>query len=205
MTNVITITATEAMILDMLSPEQVQAYIKANPSKAEAIKATLEANAKAKAIEQAKQDFKDLLDTVELPDPPEGVLNIYRPFRKETRPLTAEEKAEVKKANPNIDEANLNARVVDTGEWTWGEWQFNKAMTTASAKTEGKARTRKLAITLNKREGNTITPVGNFRTSKEACDHFRIETGRDSARRVLEAKGYIVDDYDGNDFTLPEK
>ena len=200
-----TISATEAMILDMLSPEQVQAYIKANPSKAEGIKQALEANAQAKAKEQALEDFLALLDTIELPDPPDGTLNIYRPFRKEARHLNKAEREEVKKANPQIADSDLENRVVDTGRKICGKWELNKAMTTSSAKTEGKARTRKLAITLNKREGNTIVPVGNFRTSKEACDNFHIETGRDSARRVLEAKGYIVDDYDGNDFTLPEK
>lgn len=206
MTNVITITATEAMLLDVLTEEQVQEYIANNPSKAEAIKEALEANAKAKALESEKQDFIDLLDTIELPNPPEGVLNIYRPYRKATRHLTSDERKEVKATNPNVTDEDLDRRVVDTGEWEWGEWQFNKSMTVSSAKSgEGKSRTRKLAVTVNKREGNTLSLVGNFRTSKEACEHFGLETKGDSARRVLEANKYIVDDYDGDQFLVSEK
>lgn len=200
------ISATEAMLLDVLTPEQVEEYITNNPSKAEAINKAIEANAKAKALDQARVDFIDLLDTIELPDPPEGVLNIYRPYRKATRPLTKAEKDEVKASNPNIEQAMLDARVIDTGEWTWGEWQFNKSMATTSAKSgESKARTRKLAVTVNKRDGNTLALVGNFRTSKEACEHFGLETKGDSARRVLEANKYIVDDYDGDQFLVSEK
>ena len=195
-----------ATMFDMMSDEQIQAYIKANPDKAESINTILEANRKAKQEQQELDDFLDLLATIELPDPPEGVLNIYCAFVKETRPLTDAEKAEVKKTTPNITDELLNARVVETGRKAWKAWETNKAMTTTKALASGtKTRTRKLAITLNKRDGNTITPIGNFRTSKEACEHLGIETGRDSARRVLEAKHYIVDDYDGDQFLTPEK
>ena len=197
----------QAIILDMLTQEQVLAYIKANPDKAEAITAMLATNAEAKKAKQALADFLELLNTIELPDPPDGVLNIYTAFIKETRKLTDKEKAEVLASNPTITKELLDARVIETGRKVWQAWQVNKSMTTSKPATsgDGKSRTRKLAITLNKRDANTITAVGNFRTSKEACEHLGLETKGDSARRVLEANKYIVDDYDGDMFLVAEK
>ena len=196
-----------ATMFDMLSEDQVEDYIKNNPSKADAIRSILDANAKAKALQVAVSDFLDLLNTVELPDPPEGTLNIYNSFITETRHLTDGEKDEVRASNPNITKELLDARVIPTGRKVWKGWELNKSMTTSKATTsgEGKSRQRKLAVTVNKREGNTITPIGNFRTSKEACDHLNLDTKGDSARRVLEANKYIVDDYEGDQFLVSEK
>lgn len=201
-----TITATEAALLDILSPDQLEEYIKNNPTKADEIKAAMKANADAKALAEAEDEFFALLDTIDLPPPPPGILNIYRPFRKVTRHLTDSEAKELKASQPDLSDDDIKTRVIDTGKYDWGKWEKNKSFNVGKS-TSGSSpkRTRKLAVTVNKRDGNTITPVGNFRTSKEACDHFNLDTKTDSARRVLEAHGYIVDDYDGDQFLVSEK
>lgn len=193
-----------SVFLAILTPEQLADYIRLNPDKAEAIhamKAKMEAEAK---LQQAKQDFLDLLNTIELPDPPEGTLNIYNSFITEVRPLTDDERAEVKASNPNITDDVLDARRVNTGNKVWKGWEFNKAMTTAKA-SEGKGKARHHTITVKKIEGDSLVPVGNFRTGEEACKYLGLDKGKDSAPRYLVAKGYIVQDYEGDQFTVPEK
>lgn len=204
----IVISATEAVLLDILTEDQLKAYIEANPSKAEAITKALEANAEAKQLEADTEAFMELLESVELPPPPKGILNIYRPFQKVMRHLTEDEIAEVKAKNPNIDQATLEARMVDTDEWKWGAWQTNKASTITKGEggTSTTKRTRKLAITVSRREGNTLVPIGNFRTSAEAVQYLGEDAKGNSARRHLrDIMGLWVEDYNGEDYLVPEK
>ena len=136
-------------------------------------------------------------------DLPEGVRNIYRAWHQVSRPLTKAEKKDLQATSPAITSEELDNRRVETDQWAWSDWIINKALGVAKAgATKARNNTRKLAITIAKREGMTLMPVGNFRTSKEACEYLGLATGKDSARRVLEAHHYIVDSYDGNDYLV---
>jgi len=72
---------------------------------------------------------------------------------------------------------------------------------------KGKAdTTRKLAVTVLRMDDVTKPPtiIGQFRTSAEACKYLNITTNGDSAKRKLEGAGYIVQSYDGTDYTVSE-
>ncbi len=65
--------------------------------------------------------------------------------------------------------------------------------------------TTKRAITVSKRsaaDGSQLELVGHFRSANEACTHLKIDTGKDSATRVLQRDGYFTEAYDGTDYTV---
>lgn len=203
----IKVSASQAILLDLITDDQLAGMRVANEGNPEVvalIDARVEAKAKAENDAKALDDFKVILQKVELPNAPEGVINIYRAWQRQSRPLTNKEQKEVLAANPTLTEEIVSTRRIEIDKWAWGDWTFNKAMTTAKSTTSRATSTRKLAITLNKREGNALTPIGNFRTSKEACTHLGLETAGDSANRVLLAHKYITDQYEGTDFLVPE-
>ena len=201
------IATSQATILNLLSEDQLKALREANADNSEAIQAIdshLEAKAKAEAEAKALEDLVNALNSLELPsNVPSSVVNIYRPRIMEAIPLTKAEIAEVKASNPNISDDDLKSRRKETGNMIWGTWVLNKAFTTSKTSTST-SKTRKLAVAVHTRDGNTLSLLGNFRTSKEACDHLRLDTKGDSARRVLEAHKYVVDDYDGEDFLIKQ-
>ena len=59
----------------------------------------------------------------------------------------------------------------------------------------------KRAITIEKREGNTISLVGNFRSGEEGAKYLNIPTGVSSANKVLRDDGFLVTAYEGTNFT----
>lgn len=203
----IKVSAGQAILLDLITDDQLAGMRVANEGNPEVvalIDARVEAKAKAENDAKALDEFKALLQTLDLPNAPEGVVNIYRAWQKQSRPLTNKEQKEVLAANPTLTEEIVSTRRIEVDKWAWGDWTFNKAMTTGKTTTSRATSTRKLAITLKKREGDTLSTVGNFRTSKEACNHLGLETAGDSANRVLIAHKYITDEYEGSDFLVPE-
>ena len=99
-------------------------------------------------------------------------------------------------------------KVVETRQPTTKElkWvvEVNKGFQvgkSTSASTGNKTTTSKRAITVSKRQGNTLTPVGNFPSASKACEYLKLDTGGDSATRVLTREGYILDAYTGTDYT----
>jgi len=191
------LSTTEAVLLDLLTPEQL-ALVAEDTGVAEAMRA----KAEAKAKEESLSELKNLLATIDLPTPPEGVYNLYIPYRQDKRLLLKKEREELVKANPNLTDVDLDNRMVELQTFSWGEWVINKALTMAGSGAKAESRTRKLAITLNKREGSSLVPIGNFRTSKEALEFLGIPESKSSSRLVLQNGGYIVDNYDGQDFKI---
>lgn len=201
------VTASQAILLDLITDDQLAGMREANAGNPEVvalIDARVEAKVKAENDAKALDEFKSLLQTIDLPDAPEGVVNVYIAWQRQHRHLGSGEREDLKKTIPGITEEELDARLVETDQWAWSDWTFNKAMTTAKTTTSKATTTRKLAITLKKREGDTLSTVGNFRTSKEACKHLGLETAGDSANRVLLAHHYLTDQYEGSDFLVSE-
>ena len=204
MEDTLTVPLGEAVLLDLLSENQLDDMREAhkdNPQVVALIDGRREAKAKVESDAKVLTEFKDLLTLVDLPNPPEGVYNVYNSFALVKRHLTKAEKSELLKTHQKMTGEEADARLVETDEWAWAGWTLNKAMTQGKASISTTA-TRKLAITLHKRDGNTLTPIGNFPTSKSACVYLNLETGKDSAKRVLEAHHYIVDSYDGTDYIV---
>lgn len=61
---------------------------------------------------------------------------------------------------------------------------------------------RSHAITVYKRNGLALEPVGNFRAGSEACKFLNLEYEGNSAIRVLKDKGYHTETYEGDQFTV---
>ena len=157
---------------------------------------------------QAKQaelqaTFMGALAELNLPEPPQGVYNVYRAFGKVSRPLTKAEKADYKKNHPEVTDAELDTKRIETDDWAWGDWTINKAFAPqGKATSANKPATTKRAITVKKVEGDSLVLVGNFRSGSEACQNLKLDTGGDSAMRVLQRFGYHVQAYDGQDFLI---
>jgi hypothetical protein len=90
--------------------------------------------------------------------------------------------------------------VVETNKATGGK---------STTSTDGKAEvTRKLAISVFKRDGNQLANIGNFTTATKACEYINshklyaseLVYAGTSATRVLRDAGFIVEKYDGNSF-----
>lgn len=201
------ITQSQAILLDLLTDSQLADMREANKDNADVVALidTRKADkAEALADKMLLDTFTTSLGTLELPEAPKGVLNIYRAWREGNRHITNAEVKEVLKANVNLDESEVKARLIPSGVWAWGDWTLNKAMSTTTTKASGDTKTRKLAVTVFNRDGSNLTLDGNFRTSKEACEHYGYSTKGDSARRVLEAHKKVVDDYEGDDYLVKQ-
>lgn len=198
----------QAVLLNFIPEATLLEMREANKDNAEVvalIDARVQNNANALALEQELEAFTSLLGEVALPFPPDGIYNLYVPFRKDSRPLHKKEREEYLSTHSEATTQELDAKRIELETSSWGAWQINKPTSSSVASSSTKApSTRKLAITVNKREENSLVVVGNFRTSKEACIHFSLDTHKDSAKRVLEAHKYIVDSYDGTDFLVSE-
>ena len=200
------VSESQAILLDLFSDEELAAKREANKDRPEVV-AAIDAKLEAKAVAQAKaiamEEFMALIPTLELPDAPEGVLNIYRAWGKVKRHLNKAERKELQTLHPDLTDQDLDNRLVETDQWGWGDWVINKAMTQGKVGSGAReVSTRKLAISVLKRDGTNLTPIGNFQTSKAACDYLDLTTGKDSARRVLEAHHFVIDTYEGADFLV---
>ncbi|GAF90898.1 unnamed protein product, partial [marine sediment metagenome] len=84
------------------------------------------------------------------------------------------ERKELLETHPTLTDEDLDNRLVETDQWAWQGWTLNKAMTQGKASGSKETTTRKLAISLLKRDGTILTPVGNFATSKQACEYLSL-------------------------------
>jgi len=148
--------------------------------------------------------FNDTLKAIKLPIPPKSVHNVYNAWAKVYRPLNKKEREELKATNPNITDAELDTRRVETDKWHWAGWTTNKAMTTTSSANKATTTSTKRAITVKKIEGDSLVLVGNFRNGNEACQYLKLQTGGDSAIRVLGRFGYVNEAYTGTDFLVKQ-
>lgn len=207
MTETLTLGMSQAVLLDLISDDQLASMRESNKDNAEVV-ALIDARteAKGKALAEAKQldDFMAKVALIELPLPPPSVINLYFPHRRDSRKLFKAEREGLRKTKPDITDEELDGKRIELETFSWGIPIINKAFSVTQSGSSKAPSTRKLAITLNKRDGSTLTPVGNFRTSKEACEYLSLDTHKDSAKRVLEARKYIVDGYDGSDFIVKE-
>jgi hypothetical protein len=97
------------------------------------------------------------------------------------------------------------AKVKETRQPTIKTWQWevetNKGFTQGKASGANANQPTKRAVTINKRDGQTLKFIGNFQSASKACDYLKINVGGDSATRVLAREGYILDAYTGTDYT----
>lgn len=144
--------------------------------------------AKVKAEFEAK--IKGLAN---LPTPPAGILNVHLAW-KQADDLTA--KPEIVKLEGKADEA----RYPKVWQWVVSTNHAEQVARGAGGTTSNGV--RKLAIHVDKRDGTSLTPVGNFRSGAEACKHLDIDQGAGSANMALLKAGYVYEAYNGQEFTV---
>jgi hypothetical protein len=132
-----------------------------------------------------------LLTLAKLPAPPESIHNVYLAWKQVEVPQEIPDGASEAKI------AELKATPIKTWQWVT---EVNKGFTSGKS-TDGSKQVSKRAITVNKRDGQTLKFVGNFQSGSKACEHLKLSTNGDSAMRVLSREGYIVDAYNGTDYT----
>jgi len=189
-----------------LSNEQLDEVIAKNPDN-DSLKVQVAGIKEARAYlakqEEIEATFMIALSELSLPEPPSGVYNVYRAFGKVFRPLNKKERESYLTNHPEATKEELDAKQVETDQWAWGDWVINKASAPQGKVSGGSKPTMtKRAIIVKKVEGDSLVLVGNFRTGSEACTYLKLDTGGDSAMRVLQRFGYHTQAYDGQDFTI---
>jgi len=162
------------------------------------ILATRKAEAEAKQAEEAFT--KKLVTLAKLPAPPENIHNVYLRWAEVEVPDGDPEEVEVIKQVDGKDTKVKETRQPTTKVWQWVT-EVNKGFPPDKSTNTNSTSPSKRAITLNKRNCNVLNFVGNFKSGSAACEHLKLITGGDSANRVLQREGYIIDPYDGTDFT----
>ena len=194
-------------LIEAMPNEELEAYkakFPDNESLVKLIDGILEARESQAKQAELQQAFMSSLSDMALPEPPNGVYNVYRAYGKVSRPLNKKEREDYLKTHPEASKEELDAKRIETDDWAWGDWVINKAFVP-----QGKIRETsrglvitKRAIVVKKVEGDSLVLVGNFRSGSEACQYLKLDTGGDSAMRVLQRFGYHTQAYDGNDFTI---
>lgn len=195
-------------LIEAMSDDELLVILEKNKGKESVeklVNGILEARETTRKEQAELETFMQALEALELPIPPISVHNIYNPYRKATRKLNKKEREELKQTQPDITEEQLDSKQVETDKFVWGGWQVNKAMNvTSSNQPKATTTSTKRAITVKKIDGDSLVLVGHFRNGNEACQYLKLQTGGDSAIRVLGRFGYVNEAYTGTDFTIKQ-
>ena len=193
-------------LIEAMSNDELGKYKELYPDNESLVKlidGILEARESQAKQAELQATFMSTLAELNLPEPPQGVYNVYRAFGKVSRPLNKEERKAYLTNHPEASKEELDTKRIETDQWAWGDWVINKAFAPqGKAQTTNKPATTKRAIVVKKVEGDSLVLVGNFRSGSEACQNLKLDTGGDSAMRVLQRFGYHVQAYDGQDFLI---
>ena len=145
-----------------------------------------------------KADFEAKVSKLtKLPEPPAGIHNIFMRWAEVDVPDGEPETVDV----PQPDGTTITkTRQPSHKEYQWIV-ETNKAFQVTRGTTDT-GKPRKLAITVLERNGQSLETIGNFRSGAEACDYLDLDHAGNSGIRVLRDKGFIIDPYDGEDFTI---
>lgn len=144
--------------------------------------------------EKAKEDFVKGIEALSATLPhPENIANVYMAWREVEIPKAIPEDA----SDARIAELKANPDKVT--KWVV---EVNKGFAVARGVGINQTTISKRAIRVSKRNGNTLEPVGNFRSGNEAVTYLNLALGGDSSTRVLTRNGYILDAYVGTDFKV---
>ena len=181
-------------LIKAMSNEDLQA-LKAKYADNESIAKLIDGILGARQVEAAKvkaeADFQaKVLKLAKLPAPPENVHNLYLRWAEVDEP-TGEPEVEV------MIDGKPVMRQPTAKVWKW-VLEVNKAFQVGRTGTTT-TKIVKRSISVAKRVGNTLEPVGNFTNATKACGYLKLIIGGDSASRVLQRNGYIVDQYQGDD------
>jgi len=175
---------------------QVEAELAKRESQAAEIMAKLEAEAQAK-IEEEKIN-QSLLKTFikTFPNKPDNLNNVLFVWREvevlDGEPIEVEVNGTIETRQASHKE--LQPQVIRNVFWSIDKQSPSKAGT--------KDTKRKLAETVKKLNGDTVEVIGNFRSGHEACQYLGLDDAGNSGNRVLRDNGYILEPYDGTEYTV---
>jgi len=160
----------------------------------------LETRGREQAQAKAKAQFTNGIAKVfaKLPHP-EDISNIYVHWGEVDIPA-----GEPEELSEDVCKATgLEIGTMRTPSHKEFQWivEVNKGIVIKRADGNGTATTGKRAITVYKRNGTQLEEKGHFISASKACEHLKLILGADSATRVLGRDGYIVEPYNGTDFT----
>ena len=179
--------------------EQGQSIIAQAKQEAEKLKEKARQEARQEAQAKAKADFEKTIGKLinKLPHP-EDVHNVYLRWSEVDEAIPDSELVEVEVTNAEgIKSMEMRQPMVKVMQWVV---ELNKGFTVGKG-ASATPTTTKRAVTVNKRNGQTLEFVGNFPSASKACEYLKLIIGGDSATRVLARDGYILDPYTGTDFT----
>lgn len=126
---------------------------------------------------------------------PDDVSNVYMAWREVEVPQGKPEEIEVMVNGNKVRE--MRQPITKVSKWVV---ELNKAFQITKGITSTTI-TPKRAVTVKRRNGDSLVPVGNFHSASRACEYLHLPIAGDSATRVLARNGYIVDTYTGTAFT----
>lgn len=172
--------------------EQLEKY-KDNPSVVTLLNGVLEARIREVAQAKAKADFEKGISKLfsKLPHP-EDVHNVYVRWAEVDEPTGEPEEEVMIDGKPEMRQPTTKV-----SKWVV---QVNKSVV-VSRGGSGVVTASKRAITVMKRNGLNLQPIGNFVSASKACEYLELPIGGDSATRVLEREGYIREPYEGTEYT----
>ena len=199
----------QAMSIAELKTFRVQ--YQSNESIVKILDGYIEVKEREEAEAKARADFAKAIGklTEKLPHP-EDIHNVYLVWREVDVEDTSQE-AEMVDIVVKVAEMDGDGRITEpaviepqprypTTKVNMWVVELNKGFQVVKA-TNGTPSTTKRAITLHKRSGTQLVPIGNFPSASKACEYLKIVIGGDSATRVLNREGYILDAYTGSDYT----
>ncbi len=169
-----------------------KATYKENESITKIIEGYIEVKTRQEAQAKAQADFaKAIAKLADKLSHPEDIHNVYLAWAKGEEPIPDSEPEEV------MVDGEPTMRQPMQEVWGW-HVEVNKGFQVTRGTSTPVASKR--SITLNKRDGQTLNFVGNYLSASKACEALSIPVGSDSATRVLQRDGYILDPYTGTDF-----
>jgi len=188
----------EAMSIAEL--KRFKSQYKNNEAVCKIVDGYIEARLKEEQANKAKDTLKtSLLDTLSKLDKPDDLYNIYLRFAEVEE---VDEDAEAVEVEIVDDDGNkhteLRKPTRKVKQWVV---EFNKAFTVIS-KSSGGSNGSKRAISVYKHHTDKADElIGHFPTGSDACKYLGIKVGGNSAPRLLRESGYILQPYEGTDFT----
>ena len=169
-----------------------------NDSVVKLIDGILESRVREVAERKAEVDFeRGIARTLTKLPHPEKVHNIYIRWGEVEVP-TGEPEEEVEVVAEDGTKST-EMRQPTRKEYQWIP-QVNKSVV-ISRGGDGVTKVSKRAITLYKRNGLALEDKGNFPSASKACEKLGLAIGGDSATRVLAREAYILEPYEGTEYT----
>lgn len=182
-------------VLPLEALEDLKAKYANNPEIVQTLDNYINIKKEEEAQNKIKADFEAKVSKLaKLPTPPSGIYNVYLAWKEV-------EDSEAEAVQVEVD-GKTELRKPKVHKWVI---EVNKAMQVSSGKSSGASgQPNKRAISVYKRNGTQLELKGNYANATLACKTLGLTIGGDSANRVLQRNGYVVEAYQGGSEPITE-